>query len=70
MNPDPDATRVVRAEAFGREVGRRVARGYSLELAQLEVALLEPHLACAKEQLEAPPERHAEILARWFPLEE
>lgn len=67
MNPDADTTRQVRAEQFAREVAARVARGLSPELAELEVGLLEPHLACAHEQLQHPPEHHAEILARWFP---
>lgn len=66
MNPDADTTRLVRAEQFEREVARRVRRGYSRDLAELEVGLEAPHLACAREQLEQPPERHAEIAARWF----
>lgn len=67
MNPDADLTRIVRAEQFTREVERRVARGYTRELAELEVGLLEPHLACAAEQVARPEEEHPAIQARWFP---
>jgi hypothetical protein len=67
VNPDADVTRIVRAEQFEREVARRVAKGYSRELAELEVGLQEPHLACAAEQIRRPEEEHAAILERWFP---
>jgi len=67
MNPDADATRVVRAEQFTREVERRIAQGYSRDLAELEVALQEPHLACAAVQVARPVAEHAMILQRWFP---
>lgn len=67
MNPDADVTRIVRAEQFQREVERRIAKGYTRELAELEVGLAEPHLACAAEQLGRPEAEHAAILARWFP---
>ena len=67
MNPDADTTRLIRAEQFAREVAGRVARGYDMVLAELEVGLLEPHLACAAEQILHPPEQHQEILQRWFP---
>lgn len=67
MNPDADLTRLVRAEQFTREVERRVAQGFSRDLAELEVSLLEPHLACATEQLKHPEAEHLAILERWFP---
>tara|TARA_R110002072_G_scaffold10704_4_gene49588 strand:- start:957 stop:1166 length:210 start_codon:yes stop_codon:yes gene_type:complete len=67
MNPDADLTRIVRAEQFTREVERRVARGYSRDLAELEVGLQAPHLACAAEQLGRPEAEHAAVLERWFP---
>ncbi|MBL4846596.1 MAG: hypothetical protein JKY65_13810 [Planctomycetes bacterium] len=67
MNPDADLTRVVRAEQFEREVERRVGRGYPRDVAELEVGLASPHLACAAEQVLQPRETHLEILTRWFP---
>ena len=70
MNPDADLTRLVRAEQFQREVERRITRGYPRDLAELEVGLVTPHLACAAEQLAQPPEVHVAILARWFPEQE
>lgn len=67
MNPDADTTRLVWAEQFEREVEARVARGYERSLAELELGLTEPHLACAAEQLRHAPADHAAIHARWFP---
>ena len=67
MNPDADTTRIVRAEQFERALERLLAAGYTRPEAEARLALEEPHLACAAEQLRQPPERWDEIRARFFP---
>ena len=67
MNPDADTTRIVRAEQFERALQRLLAAGYARAEAEARLALEEPHLACAAEQLRQPPERWDEIRARFFP---
>ena len=67
MNPDPETTRVVRAEQFARRVGLLRSRGYTRVEAEARIAAEDPHLACAAEQLRHPADRHLEIFRRFFP---
>ena len=66
MNPDPDTTRVVRAEAFERRVAQLMATGFERSVAELQVAFEAPHLACAYEQLRQPVELHDALTQLWL----
>lgn len=65
VNPDADTTRIVRAEQFLRLVERLEREGLDRVSAELAVALAEPHLACAYEQLRHEPGQYDVVARAW-----